>query len=236
MNRRLLLSIIAFLLAFALSSICFATCGASLALFLAGFFILTPLLPPVVLTQQTLKSRLLMAGCVVDGIGVVWLFAITSPQISFVQWLLCYLALIAYATLLSGMTLALLKLRLAPLAASATTVVCSLIWLTWPVWISPYLQGTRSNPIVDRIISIHPLFAVNGVLANLGEWSHWPIAYTQLTRLGQDISYTFPATVWPAALVHLIPGAALWWVAMWGRARAKARPSADSPSSAAAQS
>jgi hypothetical protein len=187
-----------------------------------------------VLTQRTLKSRLLVAGCVVDGIGVVWLFAIASPQISFVQWLLCYLALIAYATLLSGMTIALLKLRLAPFAASALTVICSLIWLTWPVWISPYLQGTRSNPIVDQIISLHPLFAVNGVLANLGEWSHWPIAYTQLTRLGQDISYTFPATIWPSVLVHLIPGTVLWWVATSGRA--KALPSADSPSSAAAQS
>ena len=186
------------------------------------------------LTQQTLKSRLLVAGCVVDGIGAIWLFAIASPQISFVQWLLCYLVLIAYATLLSGMTLALLKLRLVPLAASAITVVCSLIWLTWPVWISPYLEGTRSNPIVDHIIAVHPLFAVNGVLANLGEWSHWPIAYTQLTRLGQDISYTFPASIWPATLVHLIPGAVLWWVATWGMA--KAQPSADSPSSAAAQS
>ena len=98
-GKLLLVCVIGFLLAGMITAMCLVTCGASLALFLAGFFILTPLLPPLVLTQHTLKARLVVAGCVVDGIGLVWLFAIASPQISFVQWLLCYLVLIAYASL-----------------------------------------------------------------------------------------------------------------------------------------
>ena len=151
--------------------------------------------------------------------------ALGSPT-TLLQWLACYLVLAAYAWALCGLT------RVFRSAALVTFL--SIAWLTWPVWISPYLQGTRSNPVVDRIIAIHPLFAVNGVLANLGEWSHFPIAYSQLTRLGQDISYTFPASIWPSTLVHLIPGMVLWWAATWGRA--KAPPSGTAPSSAAAQS
>jgi hypothetical protein len=219
-----------FVLACAGTYVCFAKCGATLALFLFGFFLLTPLLPPLVLTQQRTGMRLFIAACVVDGIAVVWLFAVALPQVRFLQWLACYVALIAYATLVSGVAIALVRFRIAPFAASAIAVVLSLIWLTTPVW----LMNNLSDAAVARLIPIHPLFAINGVLSNLGTWSHWPIAYRELTTLGQDIPYALPASISPATLVHLIPGIALWWVG--SRAEQAVPPSEARPSSAAEQS
>ena len=57
---------------------------------------------------------------------------------------------------------------------------------------------------MSRVVAIHPLFAINGVLVNLGAWSHLPIAYRELTTLGQDVPYTLPASVWPMVLVHAL--------------------------------
>jgi hypothetical protein len=200
---------IAMLVSGALTGLCAVFCGLSLALFIGGLFFLTTILPPLILTQATLQRRLLVAGCVVDGIAIVWLTAVFSPQVSFMDWLGCYGVLIAYATLLSGVVIGLTRLRLPSLTASAITVTVSLVWLTWPVWLSPYLTGPSADAIVARLAAIHPLFAINGVLVNLGTWSHLPIAYRELTTLGQDVPYTLPTSVWPMVLVHLLPGIAL---------------------------
>ena len=156
-----------------------------------------------------------MAGVIPDAprialtANAVWLVAAFRPEITLLQWLYSYMLLIAYATLIAGMSTALLRLRLVPVAASAITVIFSLIWLTWPVWLSPYLRGPRADAIVARLVWVHPLFAINGVLASLGTWGHWPIAYRQLTTLGQDIPYTLPASIWPGVLVHLSVGVLL---------------------------
>jgi hypothetical protein len=214
----------------AFSFTCLVLFGSSLALFLSGLFLIIPLLPPLVLTQRTAIARAFVASCVVDGVGIIWLVAVASPQVSFLQWLRCYLILISFTTLVSGLSVSLLRARIATLAASAITVVLSLIWLSAPIWLASNLSITGAA----RFVEIHPVFAINGVLAHLGAWTHWPIAYRSLTTLGQDIPYTLPTSIWPCAAVHLIPGIALWWVGWW-RAGA-ARASEVSPSSAAARS
>ena len=229
-NRTFIVSLFAFFFACGLTSICFVVCGASLALFLAGFFFLTPLLPPLVLMQKQSISRVFVAACVGDGIGIVWLLAVFSPQVSFLQWVKCYVVLIAYATIPSGLAITLVRARISPLFASALSVVLWLLWLTWPVWLSTHLSDAGAS----RLISIHPLFAINGVLAHLGTWSHFPLAYRELTILGQDIPYSLPTTVWPSVLAHLIPGIALWWAGSWRVAAA--RLSAIDQSSAVEQS
>ena len=211
--------VIAFALAAGFTIAAMLTCGASLGLFFAGFFTLTMLLPPLLLTRDAISQQLFIAACAVDGIATVWLFAVASPQISFMQWLACYVLLVAYASLPAGMTICLLRLRLAPLAASALTVVLSLAWLTWPVWLVPHLTGPSAEQTVARLASIHPLFAVNGTLAHLGDWSHWPIAYRSLTTLGQDIAYTLPAGIWPAVATHLMPAILLLFAARFIRRR-----------------
>jgi hypothetical protein len=207
--RLYLICALAFISTCALTATSLAICGPSLAIFIAGLFFLTPLLPPLALSQSTSTSRLVVAGCAADGVAILWLLALLSPEITLLQWLKCYLILLAYSITLVGVATALLRLHLPEFAASAITVVCSLIWLSWPVWLSPYLTGPHADSLVAWLTWLHPLFAINGVLAHLGAWSHWPIAYQQLTTLGQDIPYTFPSTIWPTISLHLILGVGL---------------------------
>jgi hypothetical protein len=199
-------ALVALIASSASTGLCLALCGASLQLFLAGFFFASLILPPMVLTHTSIKHRLLLAACVVDGIGVVWLFSIASPQIAFIQWLKCYVVLICYATCLAGFVMLLVRLRIAPIFASAITTILALAWLTWPVRLSPHLTGASAETTVKYLTWIHPLFAVNRVLANLGAWSHFPIAYRYLTTLGQDVPYTLPTSIWPATILHLAIG------------------------------
>ncbi|HEX3358596.1 MAG TPA: hypothetical protein VHS31_16595 [Tepidisphaeraceae bacterium] len=212
-SRLYIISTIAFISSCAFSAASFALCGPSLALFLSGFFFITPLLPPLMLTQSTWKRRLLVAGCALDGVAFIWLLSAFAPDITLLQWLRCYLILIGYSTMLAGVATALLRLKLAEYFASAITIICSLAWLTWPVWLSPYLTGPHADSIVAWLVWVHPLFAINGVLAHLGAWSHLPIAYQQLTTLGQDIPYTFPASIWPTVVSHIVLGIVLMFIA-----------------------
>src|SRR4051812_32213684 len=91
-------------------------CGASLALFLTGFFFLTSLLPPLILTMSSMRRRLFVAACIVDGIAIVWLVATLASDITLMQWLRCYMILIGYGAALAGLTLALTKFRIAAIA------------------------------------------------------------------------------------------------------------------------
>jgi hypothetical protein len=74
------------------------------------------------------------------------------------------------------------------------------------VWLVPNLPESRVDSIVNFLIRFHPLFAVNGVLKQLGDWPHWPIAYRDLTTLGQDIPYSLPTSILPACVVHGVAG------------------------------
>ena len=60
-----------------------------------------------------------------------------------------------------------------------------------------------NSPIM---VKMHPLFASNGILVDLGVWNEWPIAYRYLMHLGQDLSYTLPRSIAPAAAGHLLMG------------------------------
>jgi hypothetical protein len=198
---------IAFAVAIGLTLICLALCGASTALFFGGFFILTPLLPQMLLSQSSGWNRLAIASCVVGGILIAWLIAVGGSElISFSQCARCGCVLIAYAMLLAGVTLILVRIRLNALLASAITTIAAMAWLTWPVWLVPNLSATHIDQIVAALVRFHPLFAVNGVLMNLGAWSHWTIAYRELTTLGQDIPYSLPQSTLPACAAHLIAG------------------------------
>jgi len=216
---------IAFAVPCLLTLACWRVCGISLGFFLAGPFLLAPILPPLVLTQRSTLRSILIAGYAVCAVAVVWLIGLSRPEVSFTQWLASCMLLIAFAGLVSGVAIALARAKVDPATVSAITVVLSIIWLTAPVWLF------SNHP---ALLSIHPVFAINGVFPNLGTWTHLPLAYRQLTTLGQDVPYTLPTRIWACVLAHLIPGIALWWV---GSQRAEAAGhSAASPSAAAAQS
>jgi hypothetical protein len=186
--------------------ICYFAAGAPLGLFFAGVASAAILLPYLCLINERLSQRVLIAGAFVAGNAIVWLLAIGS--ITILQWLACSLVLAGFALALLGMLSILIKLIRSPIAAAAIVVTLALAWLTWPIWLSPHLHGADSENFVSWLVWLHPLFAINGALPNLGTWTHQPIMY-HLTNLGQDVPYTLPQSVWPCVALHGLIGTAL---------------------------
>ncbi|MGH7176140.1 MAG: hypothetical protein ACREJC_02060 [Tepidisphaeraceae bacterium] len=160
--------------------------------------ILTPALSP---GSASLLPKLLTAGVVVDGIGIVWLIVAFCTQITLLQWLLCYLVLVAYSLALLGVTCALS--RLGATIASAITTLIALAWLTWPIWLASHLGGAAINALVK----LSPLLAINGVVREFGIWTQHRIVY-RYTSLGQDVAYELPG-VWTCIAGHALIGAVL---------------------------
>ena len=121
------------------------------------------------------------------------------------QWLLCYIVLIAFAIAVAGLAVAMMKVTRHLLAASAITVILNFAWLSWPIWLAPHLSGARGTALVSWLVWLHPIFAINGALSDLGTWTHEPFMY-HLTNLGQDIPYTLPPSVLPCAVAHAALG------------------------------
>jgi hypothetical protein len=197
-----------FALSVALTSACYAAAGASLGLYFGGTLLATIVAPPVVLAHETLARRAFAYAGVVDGVGLVWLIAALRSETTLGDWLACYVLLAAYVLALAGLALLMLRLRAGAIAASATAVVAGLLWLTWPVWLSPWLSGDRGAAIVAWLAPAHPLLAINGVLFHLGAWSEQQLAY-HLTNLQQDVPYRLPTNALPSIAAHLLIGAAL---------------------------
>ena len=129
----------------------------------------------------------LVAGAVV-GCGL-FLNAATPSQLA--QWIVLCVS-VAMLTRAIG--------RFSEIASLLATMA----WMTFPVWVSPLLQRGVSQSVVSMLLDVHPLIATNGIFLNLGDWTHAPIAYARLTTLGQDTPYAPPTTAWPAIVVHLL--------------------------------
>jgi hypothetical protein len=199
---------IGFALGVSVEAVLLALCGATLGLFFGGVVAAALLVPPMCLSEDRWLDRLIVAAAVNDGIAAVWLVpAIASPQVTFIQWLLCYLVLLSWCAALAGIAglCARLIRHLAP--AAATVTLLALAWLSWPVWLAPHLAAVSGGRAVGWLVPAHPLFAVNRVLLHLGVWTERPIAYTHLMRLGQDVPYELPSGIVPAMVVHLSIGA-----------------------------
>jgi hypothetical protein len=199
------ITLAAFGLAILLGSACFLATGPSLDLFIAGIASIGLFLPLVVLLARDFRRQVLVTGAMIDGIAIVWLIAVFT-SITVLQWLLCYIVLIAFALAVAGLALVLKKITRSVLAASAITVIVNFAWLAWPIWLAPHLSGARGAAIASWLVWLHPIFAMNGALSDLGTWTHQPFMY-HLTNLGQDIPYTLPASVWPCAIAHVSLGA-----------------------------
>src|SRR5262249_47041720 len=144
-------------------------------------------------------DRLLVAAAVIDGVAVIWLAPVVSSgsPITIVQWLMCYALLLTWGIMLFGTTQFLSKLSIDPVPAAAVVVALAIVWLTCPIWLP---AGA------EKIVTFHPLFAINGVLKHLGMWTERPIAYRYLFALGQDVPYELPRSIWPCAGAHLVVG------------------------------
>ena len=84
----------------------------------------------------------------------------------------------------------------------------ALLWLAWPVWLSPALRELGNQSLVNALVQLNPLLAINGLLLQMGPWSQAPIAY-HLTDLGQNIAYALPAHGITCIAGHAVSGALL---------------------------
>jgi len=177
---------------------------------LLGAVLLATLYVPLLTVAEEPSTRWVPAVSCTIGIALVWLFCCIADELSFGQWLQCDLVLLAYLAALGGLTSSLAAWRVTPALSAALITVIALAWLTWPVWLSPWLtQG-----LVTWLVPAHPIMALNSVVKHLGTWDRAPIAYRQLTTLNEDVSYRLPRTIIPMLAVHVALGAA-GWVSSW---------------------
>jgi hypothetical protein len=188
--------------------VCHVVLGASLGLFFAGVFLCGLLVPPLAVAERGLARPLAAAGSVVAGVAGVWLYVILRPHPEgepyprLEQWPPCVMAAGAFAFALAGLAVLLRFARVTPAVASFVALLVGLAWLTWPVWMSPWIAGR--DELVAVLVRPHPLLAVNGVLVGeAGMWHQRPLAY-HMTTLDQDVPYVLPTTVWPAVLLHAV--------------------------------
>jgi hypothetical protein len=207
-----------FVIGGAAASLCYAAAGETLGFYLGPVMAVTLILPVLVAGQARLRDAMIVGGAITDAVGIAWLIAVFGPNLTFTQWLACYLVLAAYA-------LALLALTRATAAWFATLL--GVAWLTWPVWTSPFLNITLARVLTPA----HPLMAINSVV-NYDFWLEQPLMY-RYASLGQDVPYVPPHSIWPCVIVHalialLLLGPRAWWRAR-ERARARIQEAAGEP-------
>jgi hypothetical protein len=172
--------------------------GPSFGLFIAGLFIVGILTPPMCLAQLNRIDSIVAAAVIADVVGCFWLASVVRGPVSFGQWIQAYILLIAFAAAVWSVSTGLAKLRLDATLASALSVVITLLWLTWPIWLATVLNET----LVTWLTPAHPGLALNGLFASVyGPWSHQTIAY-RLTNLGQDVPYVLPTNAWMSVALH----------------------------------
>ena len=76
----------------------------------------------------------------VDAIGVAWLIAVFGPNLTFLQWLQCYLVLAAYGLALTALTAR---------TAAWVAVLCGVAWLTCGRF-GPPRSSTSPSPAGSR--------------------------------------------------------------------------------------
>jgi hypothetical protein len=180
----------------AASGACYLTAGASLFFPLGSVLFAAILVPPLCLISPRPAHVVLFASSIALGISAVWMLTIRG-------WLPCMLILLSFVLALAAASYLLTRLRDQPVAAAAIVSTIALAWLTWPVWVSPWLPGHD----VHWLVTLHPLFAVNSACRDLGIWTEQRVAY-RLTNLAQDVPYQLPASVLPSVAFHAAIAAA----------------------------
>ncbi len=187
---------------------CYFAAGPTLALYLGGLALAMVFTAPLVLAHRPLRNQLLAAASIIDGVGIVWLFAMFRTDLTFAQWLSAYVLLAACVLGVLGTAVALARFAMNELFASAMVTVAALAWLTWPIWLCAWIDQPSVVRAMDWLVPVHPLLALNGLLAHLGVWGELPLMY-QLTSLGQDVPYSLPATVATCTAMHFLLGSVL---------------------------
>ena len=188
---------------------CWWATGSSLGLFLGMPLLVSCFLPALTLANSG-RDRLLAALCCLVGPAMIWALAAGGVQLTAWQWLRCCIVLGAYVAALGGLAGLLAAARLPAAIAASLALLIGMLWLTWPVWLSHGL----SQRLVEWLVPLDPLMAINSVVKHLGSWDRAPIAYRTLTVLNQDVSYALPSTIAPMVAIHALIGAPGWWLTL----------------------
>ena len=167
-----------FVLSLVVAMSCYIAAGSGLGLFLGGIALGMVLAPPLVLAYRQRIEQLIVVASIVDGVGVVWLVAMFRSDVTFAQWLAAYVLIAACVLAAMGVAVALERL-IGAISASAATITVSLAWLTWPIWLSVWINSSAVVHAIDWLVPIHPLLAMNGLFQSLGIWGEWPIMCRQ---------------------------------------------------------
>ncbi len=135
--RWVLVPVAALLVSLIGSAACYWQTSVTLGLFLGPLLLSTLFTPPLILCENQWRARVSVLCALLLGPITVWL--LVANTVSLYHTLLCGLVLAGWLSVVSGCSLLLRELHLVPVLASTVTVAVSLIWLTWPVWLSPVL-------------------------------------------------------------------------------------------------
>jgi hypothetical protein len=215
MHRFLTLCLVGSGISIMLMGVAVLATGLTLGLFFAGLLLAALLVPYLALSGPTLNRQILLAVCVVNAIALIWLLAILLDNTGgLAQWLWAYGILLAAAATQLGLARCLRRVHLPQLTSAALTVLLGLLWLSSPIWLFHHLETPAQLPWMQRLIDVHPLFALNAAIP----WSVWteaPQAY-QILNLNQDVFYAMPASPLPAIAVHSLLAGTL--ILLTGRA------------------
>src|SRR5690242_13179434 len=122
-SRFLRLATAPLILAAGATALCYTVAGDSLGFWLGPVALCALIVPPLAAGERDRLRAIVLSGAVTDGIAVMWLIAAALlSRATLLQWLMCYLVLLAFAWALCGIT------RL--LRSGAIVTIISLAWLT----------------------------------------------------------------------------------------------------------
>ncbi|HTW93987.1 MAG TPA: hypothetical protein VMD30_04275 [Tepidisphaeraceae bacterium] len=194
------------LLTGALSILFAAIAGISLGTVIGGLFAITLVLPPLSAGQPKLCDRFSILACCAAAVAATWICLVRPQAATIGQWCEVSLVMAAYAAALAGCVALLDRLLGSPLS-SAITILIAFSWLTWPIWLSPWMATTANEHLIDLLVLLHPPLLANGILTFTAPWTEQSLAYT-LTVLGQDIPIALPDNPLPSIGVHVLVAAA----------------------------
>jgi hypothetical protein len=182
-----------------------------LGIVIAGLFIVVLIVPALTAGKRRLTGRLRTTVTVTVAVAAAWLLFGQAP---IGQWCAAAVLLGSVAFVSLAATFALENARLHPVLAAAAVVVIGVAWLAWPVWLSPWLDGSVPRRLTAMLVEIHPPLVANGILTATPPWTELTVAY-HLTVLNQDVPIAMPMSILPCVGSNLFLGLVLVVPCYW---------------------
>jgi len=169
-------------------------------------FAITLVLPPLSAGLTGLPARLAVLGCCAGAVAATWMALVRPDAATIGEWCVISMVMACYGTALAGIVALLDRIRIAPPLSSGIAIIMGVAWLTWPVWLSPWMAMSASESIINILVAFHPPLVCNGILTFTPPWTEQSMAYA-LTVLGQDVPLRLPTNALPCVGFHLVVAA-----------------------------